>query len=249
MRLTPRAALRHAVIGMEEAEAAETIRRWMVATMTRTGWSARKWALQAGIGASAVQKAVREDYGHVSSTKTLTALAKAAGVSPPDLTGNSTGLTNAPLTPPFVELPIRYDVAAGAWKKVDELAEEPIGYYAEAHRIKGYEHWPQWLERVVGDSYDRKIPDGSLVHVVDAIAMGYAPRHGDTVVVVRRSGQGSFLERSLKQVVVAPFGLELWPQSHNPAWDQPLNFSDGAHDADVEVEIVGKVLRAYQNLD
>jgi hypothetical protein len=232
---------------MDQKEAAQVIRDWMVATKAAKGWSARKWAIQASVGPSAVQKALKDDYEFVTSTKTLTALAKAAGVAPPDLTGLEMG--PSPVTAPGgpVELPIRGEVGAGPWRKIDELPQGPIGYFAEAHRIPGFEAWPQWIERVVGDSYNQRIPDGALVHVVDAIAMGYAPSNGDTVVVERRSGQGAFIERSLKQVVQTPFALELWPRSHNPDWNQPIDYRAGARGEDIEVQVVGKVLRAYLN--
>lgn len=230
---------------MDQKEAAQIIRDWMEATKAAKGWSARQWAIKAGVGASAVQKALKPDYQFVTSTKTLTALARAAEVAPPDLTGLEMAAPTVTSPGAPIELPIRGEVGAGPWRKVDELPEGPLGYFAEAHRIPGYEQWPQWIERVVGDSYNQRIPDGALVHVVDAIAMGYAPANGDTVVVERRSGQGAFIERSLKQVVQTPFGLELWPRSHNPAWDQPIDYREGARGEDIEVQVVGKVLRAY----
>lgn len=148
--------------------------------------------------------------------------------------------------PQLRSLPIRFEVAAGSWHAADELRQEPLGNYEEAHLVEEYDQFPQWIEKVVGDSYNLKIPHGSLIHVVDAVAMGYAPRHGHTVVVQRTRAQGAFVERSLKEVVRTPFGVELWPRSYNPKWDQPLNYLDGAgNNDDVQVEIVGRVVRAY----
>lgn len=93
---------------------------------------------------------------------------------------------------------------------------------------------------------DRMLPHGALIHVVDAIAMGYAPTHDDLVVVVRRRAQGAFVERSVKQVALTPDGVELWPRSHNPRWSTPLTMRDGMNDhEDAEVEIAGKVVQAY----
>lgn len=179
----------------------------------------------------------------------LNKLARALDWSAADLLDPSPENPSQLRLPKLKTLPIRFEVAAGSWMAADEFREEPLGYYEEAQLVEGYDQFPQWLERVVGDSYDRKIPDGALVHVVDAIALGYAPRHGDTVLVVRRRAQGAFVERSLKEVVQAPFGVELWPRSHNPKWDQPLNYADGLREGeDAEVQIVGKVLRAYLTL-
>lgn len=164
------------------------------------------------------------------------------------LYGDKADLPRHSPIPETQNLPIRYIVAAGAWEPVEDWRDEPIGY-GEAHILKAYESFPQWLERVSGDSYDRKIPDGCLVHVVDAIALGYAPTHGDTVVVVRKRAQGAFVERSVKEVVLTPFGVELWPRSHNPKYDQPLHYSRDLKDGeDAEVEIAGKVVRFYGEL-
>jgi hypothetical protein len=154
-----------------------------------------------------------------------------------------------PLTGSDVKLPIRYEVAAGAWHAVDEVADEELGF-ADAPRIPGYEQFPQWYERVRGDSFNRKIPDGALVHVVDAIAMGYAPKHEDVVVVMRRRAGGAFFERSVKQVELSAAGILLWPRSFNEKWSKPLDLTQGLSEGeDASVEIVGKVLRAYIGLE
>lgn len=142
-------------------------------------------------------------------------------------------------------LPIAHEVAAGLWMPADEVRDEPIGYY-DAHFLQEYEHFQQWLEAVSGDSMDRMLPSGALIHVVDAIAMGYSAKHGDLVVVVRRRAQGAFVERSVKQVEMTAEGIELWPRSHNARWSEPLTMRDGMNDTDdAEVEIVGKVVQAY----
>ncbi len=145
--------------------------------------------------------------------------------------------------PAHVTLPVLFEVAAGPWLAVDELPQEPLGY-AEAQAAPEYP-FPQWLERVKGDSFNQKIPDGALIHVVDALAMGYAPRHGDVVVVTRTRAQGGFVERTVKEVEISPDGqAELWPRSYNPKWTQPVDLASGATE-DTVVQIVGKVIRAY----
>jgi transcriptional regulator with XRE-family HTH domain len=142
-------------------------------------------------------------------------------------------------------LPICHEVAAGLWLPADEVRDEPIGYY-DAHFLKEYAAFQQWLEAVSGDSMDRMLPHGALIHVVDAVGMGYEPRNGDLVVVLRRRAGGAFLERSVKQVQIEAHGIELWPRSHNPRWSSPLSLTDGlAGGEDASVEIVGKVVQAY----
>lgn len=142
-------------------------------------------------------------------------------------------------------LPVKYETAGGRWLAVDEIRDEPYGYET-ALRIKGYENIPQWLERVRGDSVNRRLPDGALAHVLDAVALEYEPKNGNLVVVVRTRAQGAFIERSIKEVVVTSRGVELWPRSFNPEWDKPLHLTAGIREGDdVDVNIVGVVFTAY----
>lgn len=145
--------------------------------------------------------------------------------------------------PHSTQLPIRYEVAAGPWLATDELPQEPLGW-AEAQSFPNLP-FPQWLERVRGDSFNQQIPDGALIHVVDAVAMGYAPRHGDVVVVTRSRAQGGFVERTVKQIEITASGeIQLWPRSFNPKWSEPVRL-DADATADTVIEVSAKVLRAY----
>lgn len=152
-------------------------------------------------------------------------------------------------TPASVELPVTHEVAAGAWRAVDELRQAPLGTLPVAGPLT-YPSARHWGELVRGDSMNRIIPDGARVHVVDATDIGYAPRHGDIVVVVRRRAQGAFEERSLKQVRYQGATPSLWPCSLSPAWQEPLPLDGGALADDTsEIELVGLVLGAYLPLD
>jgi transcriptional regulator with XRE-family HTH domain len=210
-----------------------------------TGKSASELADLIGVAPSTFTRPLNSaTFKYAPKYQNLAAVAEKTGIALPAELLQARPL---PAIPQTQTLPIRYKVAAGAWEAVDEMRDEPLGF-DEAHKIDAYADVPQWLERVVGDSYNLKIPDGYLVHVVDAIEIQYRPRHGDTVVVLRSRAQGSFLERSLKEVVITPFGVELWPRSHNPIHDQPLKYRPGTDEADdVVVQIVGLVVRSYQS--
>lgn len=172
-------------------------------------------------------------------------IAEFLGVTVSHLTDSAEPLAsvgeNAPIEPQF--LVVRHRVQAGHWIEADAFVELPT----EAHpvppdaRFSGFD---QWLEVVVGDSVNLKIPEGFFAHVIDAIGLGYAPRHGDFVVVERRRQQGAIRERSIKQVRVTATGLiELWPYSTNPKWNGPLVVGDS--DPTTETEVVGLVVGAY----
>lgn len=141
------------------------------------------------------------------------------------------------------QLPVRYVVQAGAWHEVDDMAQERIAG-PPVTADPAFPREAQWLELVRGDSADLYYPEGVFVHVVDAVAIGYAPRHDDFVVVERKRHQGGLIERSLKQIAKKGRKVELWPRSRNPRWKAPLKLDDAPGDETV-VEISALVLGGY----
>jgi hypothetical protein len=144
---------------------------------------------------------------------------------------------------PMGTLPIKHKVAAGVWQEVDAFADEPLGEAPITPRpdIAAIE---QWAELVVGDSFDRKYPEGTLLHVRSAFGADPKSLDGKRVIVERTRDGGHLRERTVKEIVVTPKGkIELWPRSHNPRWSKPLAWEDGLKDGDT-VEIVGVVLSA-----
>jgi transcriptional regulator with XRE-family HTH domain len=217
-------------------DGASQIREWLEAALVERRMTVEQLANRSGVHKATIHRALSPTYQHVTSTRTLQKLALALGVE-------------APATLPNVKLelqllPVRYRVQAGLWYEID--AEEPpeqttLGVLPDPRFAKA----PQWLEKVVGDSVDVKIPPGHYAHVIDAIEIGYAPRDGDWVVVERRREQGGVRERTIKQVEVKNGTVKLWPRSRNPKWAEPLDLSAGAGNGDIEVEIVGLVVGAY----
>lgn len=224
----------------ENAQLAGEIRAWLNQVMADRGLSVTEWAKAAGVARTTIARPLKESYEFVTSSRTLAKLASAAGVSAPDIRRP----TEAQIIPLF--LPVRYRVQAGHWIEVDYAEQEYPSPPKAVRPDPDFGDWPQWLEQVVGDSVDREIPEGHFVHVVDAIEMGYAPQDGDFVVVERRREQGRLRERSVKQVAINGGRVELWPRSHNPAWNKPLDLSHP--EEGVEVEIVGYVIGAYRGM-
>ncbi len=224
----------------ESMTTAAAIREWMLTTLADTGWSVKAWAHQAGVAPSTIHRALKPDYEFVTSSRTLGRLATAAGVTPPDTGSIEPAIVGATF------LPIRYEVGAGVWQEVlDTQVFLGVGTVASDPAFSGF---PQWLERVMGDSMDKDYRDGELVHVVDAIALGYAAQHGDHVVLVRRRLDGAEMERTIKEVVRVPDGgLEFWPRSTNQRWNKPIKLGpDGTGDDSVEVEVAALVIGSYR---
>lgn len=191
-------------------------------------------------------------------TKNLGAIAAVLGVTIDELTTPVLSEDGAPLLPEALAsrllkqqlpiragepLPVRYTVQAGAWLEVDAMAQARV----KSPPVTADPNYPasaQWLEAVRGDSVDMFYPEGSFVHVVDTIAIGYAPRDADFVAVERRRHQGGLVERSLKQIAKKGRRIELWPRSRNPKWREPLNLHDGS-DFETVVEITALVIGGY----
>lgn len=224
----------------ENAQLAAEIRAWMNRVMKKYDLTPTTWALKAGVARTTIARPLKEGYEFVTSSRTLAKLAAAVDDDPPPMVNHRP----AKLDPLY--LPVRFRVQAGHWIEVDVAEQE---YPAPPRAVApdpAYSAWPQWLELVVGDSVDREIQPGSYAHVVDAIDMGYAPQAGDFVVVERRRDNGRLRERSIKQVQMRRGSIELWPCSHNPAWDRPLDLTHP--EEGVEVEIVGLVIGAYRGM-
>lgn len=219
---------------------ADNIRR----LLEESGLSANAASLRAGLPRDAISDILKGKSAHPRAD-TIAKIARAFDVDPGTLLTGRRQAAAPRLGAEEVELPIRYDVAAGLWKEFEDFHDQLEPQTYPVPQAAPFNAFPQWLERVVGDSMDRLVPPGSLVHVVDAIAMEYEPREDDLVVVQRTRAQGSLVERSLKQVCTTADGLQLWPRSHNARWSKPLDLSSGADNDDEVVQVVGLVIRAY----
>ncbi len=217
------------------------IRQWLQATMEAQGLTGRRWAKAAGISQATIFRALKPDYPFITSNRTLTKLAKAASVDRPSF--NSSGSMDFRVVPNF--LAVRGRVQASLWIEVDDIFGPPP--LAMAVRTDSrYAEWPQWLEEVVDDSVNKKIPKGGFAHVVDALAMGYAARAGDFVVVERRRAGGQQRERTIRQTRVGKSGqVHLRAPSTNPRWSEPVILAACAAGEDIEVQIVALVIGAY----
>lgn len=217
----------------------DIIRRWIRENAEAHDLSFAAWAKLAGLAPSTVQRVMAPDYPFVPSTRTLSALAAAINVPPPSL-GEAVETTQLAM----FHLPIRYEVGAGLWRAVEDL-DHALGT-APVLPEPAYAAFPQWLERVVTDSMDRDYPVGSLLHVVDATEIGYAPRSGDHVIIERTRRGGGLVERTVKEIQMTPRGPEFWPRSNNPRWSEPIRLAENGEEDDTIVEIKGLVLGSYR---
>lgn len=130
-------------------------------------------------------------------------------------------------------------VQAGAWAEIPQDDPEPTEFivfdepeYARAHAFALV---------VRGTSTNLVYPDGCRVICIPATEAGI--REGDFVVVRRR--RGVFCETTLKQLVIGARGMELWPRSSDPAFQEPI-LLEHIRDADENPEIVAVVVARYE---
>jgi hypothetical protein len=219
---------------------AHDIREWMKQVMAAHSLSPAAWARMAGIAPSTIQRAIKEDYQFVTSSRTLGKLATAVGESPPRV--------DQPLIMAPTYLPIRHEVGAGLWRAVDDMSQVELGE-GPVLADPAYSQFAQWLERVVGDSMNLEYPPSTLLHVVDTIDLGFAPRAGDHVIVERTRDQGGTVERTVKEIAFNAHGMQLIARSSNPRWaNHPIVVTPDGRDLDhCEVRIVGLVLGSYRS--
>lgn len=219
--------------------------------VNESGKSARAVSLGAGLGATAI-KDILSGKSRDPSADTITRIANQLGVAISDIFEDADVDAPAPdgaarkvqIVPRY--LAVRYRVRAGHWYELD-VDEPPRQTEMAVLPNPRYAQWPQWLEEVVGDSVNLKIPAGHFAHVVDAREMGYQPKDGDWVVVERHRDDGAVRERTIKQIAIDSAGkVKLWPRSTNPAFQTPVQMTNGSRSGEsVEAYIVGLVIGAY----
>ena len=152
------------------------------------------------------------------------------------LTGK--GGTVTPLAKsPLASVPIIGIVRAGAWQDInagDESVYEVVPAAPDAPA-----EW-QYAFTVEGTSLDKIAQPGDILVCLDAIKSHVDIKDGDLVVVERSRFGGQMVERTAKRIRRSISGIELWPESNDPAYQEPL-LLDGLKDGDV-VEIRAKVL-------
>lgn len=169
--------------------------------------------------------------------------ATALGVSPElILFGDSrrTDKTSAgPAEKGVRRVPVLGVVQAGAWAEVFDDHHEPTEYIVFDE--PEYARTEVFALVVRGPSTDLVYPDGTRIICIPAGDGGI--REGDFVVVRRR--RGAFAETTLKQIQIGEDGgVELWPRSSDPAFQEPIRIK-AARDPDDSPEIIAVVVGRY----
>lgn len=141
----------------------------------------------------------------------------------------------APFAPePVDTVPVVGAVEAGAWREPglwDGGEDVPIMASAANGDL--------FALRVVGSSMNLRYPEGTYV-IARKWEGGDWPV-GKNVIVQRTDGGGK-VETTLKELVMGEDGLELWPRSSDPRFQEPVMYKAD----DATVEIIGRVISSYR---
>lgn len=172
------------------------------------------------------------------STKNLRKIATALGTTADKL------IAETDLNVPG-QMPVQGEVRAGAWLEIDGEPDPEKRETIPALPDPRYLRAPQFALRVVGTSMNKVAPPGQYVIVVSWPELGGELRDGD-LVVVKRSRAMTY-EVTLKRAKKGQDGTwELWPESTDPRYQEPVIMGDG--DRDVEITVIGKVVGRYEPL-
>lgn len=123
------------------------------------------------------------------------------------------------------------EVAAGNWREIDELPQEPIEYIPVGEDPE-YRGRKQYAFRVRGSSMNKQVQDGEYVLAVEAF--GFTPRDGDFVIVIQR--RRGLAERTLKRFRQVNGRAELHPESTDERY-KPISL-EPSEGTEIEIEAV-----------
>lgn len=126
-------------------------------------------------------------------------------------------------------------VEAGAWREPGlEDGGEPLPVVITANDAELF------ALRVAGPSMNLRYEEGTCVIVRPWLG---GPWPVGKNVVVQRTDAAGKVETTLKELVMGEAGLELWPRSSDPRFQEPIQFQTG----DDTVEIVGRVVSTWRS--
>lgn len=140
---------------------------------------------------------------------------------------------------------VKGEVAAGAFIDLGVESVEPHEY--EPSPFPPDPRYPteaQFDLVVRGTSLNRFAREGQRIRCVTLEAYPHPVEHGEMVVVDRT--RGNLRERTAKRFrQAAKDAVELWPDSDDPRWQEPIRVSSDGMSDDHVVEIIGIVLYVY----
>lgn len=144
-----------------------------------------------------------------------------------------------PISKKVDQIPVSGRVAANTWLDVEDtvIDYDNVEYVPS---LSGYPVQWQFAYRVDGNCLNKVAKHGSVLVCLNIIASGDDVYEDDLVIVQRARYGGQMIERTAKRVRRTSKGTELWPDSTDPAHQEPITLYDES--PEIDVQIIGKVL-------
>lgn len=208
-----------------ESEPKTTLQKAVHARMDELGLNAYQAAKKAGLGDSFVRDILRGKTRSPSANN-LAKLAAALDTTPAKLLGRDDTTSQVrQVSAPIEGVPILGRVAANTWYTVDDADFEMHIDDDDIERIPSVSGYPvdwQFGMIVDGNCLNKVAHHGDRLVCLDLIKSQLDVEEGDLVIVERTRFEGMMVQRTAKRVKRTTLGFELWPESDDPAHQDPI---------------------------
>lgn len=191
---------------------------WLKAELARKGYGAKsKLAAHLGLRAEAVTRILSNDKEpRVIQADELVKMSEFFGSAPPGMK-----LDLNPIEVNIDTIPVRGKVAASSWMDVEDM---DFGWedMDPVPTISGVPKEFQFALMVEGNCLNKKASHGDVLICLDIIKAHASFKEGDLVIVERKKYDGQMVQRTAKRVKMTAKGYELWPESTDPAHQDPI---------------------------
>jgi transcriptional regulator with XRE-family HTH domain len=214
-----------------------TLQKRVRERMDALGLNAFQAAKDAGLGSSYVRDILRGKT-RVPNAENIAKLATALKTTPEFLMGRSSGdSTIRPVAARVEGVPVLGRVAASAWYAVDDHTIDDIDY-DDIERIPSVSGYPvEWQFGMIveGNCLNKIAQDGDRLVCLDLIKSQIDIQEDDLVIVERTKFNGEMRQRTAKRVKRTKSGFELWPESTDPAHQEPILLDDAVKGENIRV--------------
>jgi len=143
------------------------------------------------------------------------------------------------------EIRVLGEVNAGIWREVSHPERFEQSEQSPFPPDPNYPASAQFDLIVRGNSINRFARDGERLRCVRLIDAGMEADSDDLVIVERRRNDGQLIETTAKRMRRRGHVLELWPDSDDPAWQEPIRIDLRKQRDGEEATVIALVLYAY----
>lgn len=212
-----------------------TLQKRVKARMDELKMNAFQTAKKAGLGDSFVRDILRGKTKSPSA-ENLAKLSAALDTTSDHLMGRRAGDSTLRRVSAKVEgVPVLGRVAANTWYTVDDIVDPDDEDVERIPSISGYPVEWQFGMIVEGNCLNKVAQDGDRLVCLDLIKSQVEISEGDLVIVERLKFEGQMRQRTAKRVKRTSSGFELWPESTDPAHQDPILLESVSEGEDIRV--------------